>query len=517
MVVASKPFLLKHQAQDPCPACAIMTLQLKGESSSFRKTLQSMLGKSEVEEAVQTAADMEVRACKEEPQADAWEQALVAETTDASVQEALMESCRGLLAKFGSASKYLQQRYMAKEERQTFVQHLWDLQKLDAAFVEVSRKRLERTRGAETIALPLAAFSLSPNSSVKPDADVAQALQMVELILKQGFQTQSEPLQVTQGAETLEEAENSKVTAPWHEHGELLPLSVGTVKGKTRIHCLLLLLSVVIDNDTEMEAFATLVDSLREVRVQVYVLGSRKEELLHNFQMGVRGAIRKAPSVWTWVSSLLSLGATADADMTAVIKSFNEFAPTSEKLTGGKASAVRMILQRLPQRSIVKIDWHVQMHGWSRCCFSDDALSSKKMTPDFNFRHLWGKTSSASTELAIEHAIAKFDNVAESARRKHTRVDLERFVEMAAFAVNAGKALQEVAPVPLDLIKKHWLDPFAEANTIVSAEISSHLAMKDPKLTVRGVKQLRELFLPQGAIKSTCHCVPAVCQTCSVT
>ena len=353
-----------------------MTLQLKGESSSFRKTLQSMLGKSEVEEAVQTAADMEVRACKEEPQADAWEQALVAETTDASVQEALMESCRGLLA-------YLQQRYMAKEERQTVVQHLWGLQKLDAAFVEVSRKRLERTRGAETIALPLAAFSLSPNSSVKPDADVAQALQMVELILKQGFQTQSEPLQVIQGAETLEEAENSKVTAPWHEHGELLPLSVGTVKGKTRIHCLLLLLSVVIDNDTEMEAFATLVDSLREVRVQVYVLGSRTEELLHNFQMGVRGAIRKAPSVWTWVSSLLSLGATADADMTAVIKSFNEFAPTSEKLTGGKASAVRMILQRLPQRSIVKIDWHVQMHDWSRCCFSDDALSSKKMTPDF--------------------------------------------------------------------------------------------------------------------------------------
>ena len=53
-----------------------------------------MLGKSEVEEAVQTAADMEVRACKEEPQAEAWEQALVAETTDASVQEALMESCR---------------------------------------------------------------------------------------------------------------------------------------------------------------------------------------------------------------------------------------------------------------------------------------------------------------------------------------------------------------------------------------------------------------------------------------
>ena len=53
--------------------------------------------------------------------------------------------------------------------------------------------------------------------------------------------------------------------------------------------------------------------------------------------MGVRGAIRKAPSVWTWVSSLLSFGATADADMTAVIKSFNEFAPTSEKLTGGKA------------------------------------------------------------------------------------------------------------------------------------------------------------------------------------
>ena len=93
--------------------------------------------------------------------------------------------------------------------------------------------------------------------------------------------------------------------------------------------------------------------------------------------------------------------------------------------------------------------------------------------------------------------IQKYEQAPESARRKYTRLDLERFAEMAAFAVNAAAALQQVAPVPVEAVNKQWLEPFGEGGVVIAAEISAHLAAKDQKLTVRGVKQLRELRLPQ--------------------
>ena len=296
------------------------------------------------EQKLAMLGENQAKAVKDEDvEQHAWEQALVPDVKEGNAQDALLESCRSILRKFGSASRYLRQRY-TPPEAQAFVQRLSEMQKLHVGMATLHPKQLPETVGTATVTLPLAAFSLSEQSSVKPDADMAVVMQLVEMILRQGFLTEMEPLQVTQSKGLMEEAEALKITPPWQHHGSLLPFSLGTVKGKTRVYSLLMLLSVMLDNDADMQArsvcssfrcvpcacvllaqaFHPLIASLQAVHAKVVMFQTKRAELLHNFSVSVRGSIRKAPSVWTWVASLRSLKVKGDSDMTSVIKSYNE-------------------------------------------------------------------------------------------------------------------------------------------------------------------------------------------------
>ena len=74
----------------------------------------------------------------------------------------------------------------------------------------------------------------------------------------------------------------------------------------------------------------------------------RPRALAQHRQVSVRGAIRQAPSVITWCQVLMNLKTWGVQDPNIIIREWNEENPASERITGGKAHAVRLILNSMP-------------------------------------------------------------------------------------------------------------------------------------------------------------------------
>ena len=88
---------------------------------------------------------------------------------------------------------------------------------------------------------------------------------------------------------------------------------------------------------------------------------------------------------------------------------------------------------------------HVSAMGWEACCWSDDALSSKKIYPKYQFpakTKKWlsrVKTSEDSMRLLVQRVQATHDEAARLYVKKLDTKDLEALAERAAAVENMGK------------------------------------------------------------------------------
>lgn len=147
----------------------------------------------------------------------------------------------------------------------------------------------------------------------------------------------------------------------------------------------------------------------------------------------------------TWVQTLQTLRSFGESDAQNIIKRFNQEPPKESQLLAQKARAVRNLLDVFPPQALQLVKDHVQQFGWSNCCFSDDCLSSKKLLPQFNWRHgskgkwpEWSKVSEQSCQLMLRRAITQFVNTDEDKRKKLSRQELEVLAEQATFAVGVS-------------------------------------------------------------------------------
>ena len=84
------------------------------------------------------------------------------------------------------------------------------------------------------------------------------------MILKDGCISASEPLMCTCHAELHQEARTLKVLHPW-KSGDLMPFSVGFLKGKAQMHTLLTIMAICFDNEVVLqECYDTVVLLHRE-------------------------------------------------------------------------------------------------------------------------------------------------------------------------------------------------------------------------------------------------------------
>ena len=189
-----------------------------------------------------------------------WQEALLPEPGNADekrqqeLSQSILESFGDTQEKFGSVSTYLRQRYADKVEAHAFLSALHDLSKAGAS--EWSLEAKLHAQAPDTvqpmIKLPLGSFSFQAESSLKPDPDHQLASELATRFLREGFITVSEPLQVMQTSECLKLATETGLVAPWANMGALVPFSIGYLKGKARVHTLLALLSIMMDNKVDI-------------------------------------------------------------------------------------------------------------------------------------------------------------------------------------------------------------------------------------------------------------------------
>lgn len=143
---------------------------------------------------------------------------------------------------------------------------------------------------------------------------------------------------------------------------------------------------------------------------------SAQAEALLNFQISLRGSLRKAPHLLQWVAALTSLKKKGYSDPSDLIKRYNTTAPKAQQLNGMKGQAVKNIMTSMTPALIDMLQTHVSKFGWEGGVFSDDALSSKKILPEYAGRAPPGRKtwinrlrmSEKATSLCFSRAITDF-------------------------------------------------------------------------------------------------------------
>jgi len=110
----------------------------------------------------------------------------------------------------------------------------------------------------------------------------------------------------------------------------------------------------------------------------------------------------------------------------------------SSWLVGSKATALGNFLTLIPEDIIELLQAHVSKWGWESCALSDDALSSKKISPNHVFKpphKSWKKICAmppVATELAFKHLIR--DHEKPGAVRKKAAKDHKQLLGCVFFA-----------------------------------------------------------------------------------
>lgn len=251
------------------------------EQGSIKEEHSIAPGQSEENEAVEGQAPTQLHDdVASQAAATAFEDSILPDAPLASFDKfnaAVLKALKSSMDRYGTVSNFLMQRYHNPKDRQDFANALFKINRHAQHDWAVDHERL-RASPAEALnvekqSLPLAAFSFAPVCSVRSAPDNLHVLELAENILLSGFLTTMDPIVGTQSAEVLQEAHGAGTKPPWQ--GDLKPFSVGFSKGRTRVHVLLAIATVVLDNSIDLTEAGHWVSSViwvNDVRICVLCL-----------------------------------------------------------------------------------------------------------------------------------------------------------------------------------------------------------------------------------------------------
>ena len=403
------------------------------------------------------------------------------------------------------------------EKRQEYVRWLWEELAPDEAQppVVAGALPLRPTEVEANVVAPaivhLAMLSYLPESSPKEATRSKTCLEILDSMAQSGFLSKHEPLLLCSAQNTTK---HSDLVCPWgagtgSQQKVIAALSLGHHKSAARSVSMHVLMTLIFDCKLSLKAInQELWNSLRHIHAWNMVFPSLKDQIDSNFEMSCRGSIRKPPNVLSWVHVLSKMRQAGEHDTNSIIRTWNtRHALAGHKLTGGKATAVRNVIENYDERIICIVMGVVSKFGWENSPFSDDSLSSRKIFPGTHWRIAQNKkwtdrmtVTSESAVLMFEHVVWLHENgVGDVARRpKQTKSALEEHALTAAVccavakeAVAAGIAQQQV--------DKLFVEAWKTGNPRVSMELMSAIADKSPEFSVRDVTILRSLLDSKNA------------------
>ena len=127
---------------------------------------------------------------------------------------------------------------------------------------------------------------------------------------------------------------------------------------------------------------------------------------------------------------------------------------------------------------------HVSVMGWDACCWSDDALSSKKIYPKYQFpakSKKWlprVKSSEDSMRMLVQRVQATHEKGARFFQKKLDTNTLEALAERGAAVESMGKEVQQTVPLSNEVLEKEWWGPWAAGSEHIDMEVQVHLMDK---------------------------------------
>ena len=122
--------------------------------------------------------------------------------------------------------------------------------------------------------------------------------------------------------------------------------------------------------------------STRRIYAKLVVWNNLRDQIFHRNKIDARGSIRKAPNVITWALCLDKLRQVGDKDAGVIIKAWNQMASGQQKLVGGKAQALKNVLNLMSADVFTNVVLPaVSELSWEKCPWPDDSFCNKRIFP----------------------------------------------------------------------------------------------------------------------------------------
>ena len=234
--------------------------------------------------------------------------------------------------------------------------------------------------------------------------------------------------------------------------------------------CLLILNHTPQDGCSIQQYHLELWASACRIYAQLTVWVSLRDQVFHRNKIDARGSIRKAPNVIMWAFPLDKLRQAGDKEPGSIIKSWNNLASKQQQLVGGKAQALKNVLDLMPQTVFTEVMVQaVSEMGWDKCPWSDDGFSNKRIysgfTPVGRSSSLdWRgrlKVTDGSMRIMLMCQVDKHKKLSLTCSPGEIiKAKLDDHVEQVAFVYSLVREVQAIVPISDDILQEKFVRLF---------------------------------------------------------
>jgi hypothetical protein len=424
--------------------------------------------------------------------------------------DALLKSFEDVCRRFGGPKQFLTESLPTQEDRIRYARNLVDVvyPMRDDLSYSIAESLQLASMDSVTSVPPLlvhpAALGWTSECSTKLAPDTMVCVKLAAEMLKDGFMTSMDPLLCMQPRGLATGTDAGSVHPGWanqmRPETPLALLSLGHIKGAARSATFHMLTLLCVQDEVDIKSsFPKLWETGRAVNVHVMQVASITEHALMNAKLSVRGAIRRAPNIISWVGTLRVLQSNGLADWKSVLSQWNAMSTKEHRVVGHKATGVQNVLS-FPPDAVDLLLVMVSKFGWEGSPFSDESLASKKLAVGFSPRvsnKAWQarmQITPASVMVCLQHLDASWMRKMPALRRKIDKSALEELAQLAAFLTNTCADILTVAPVSKDRLQELYIQPWIAGDSNIDIEIRSHVAEKSDRFALKDVSVLRDIL-----------------------
>ena len=394
-------------------------------------------------------------------------------------EEGMLDHITPIMKHFGGPRQYLDWRFKDNTNKNNFVANL------ERAFPKIPLATYHTESVAPShmneIMLHISDLGWEVWCSTKPPPFENVCLTLCDEILHDTFVTHNDPIKLS-----------SRRCPEYKEEDGGIPFWACYIKGAARSATALMIADrIMVNNIDPALQCPELARSFSCIIAKLGSLADSEEAIaFENAKLSVRGSIRKAHDVVTWLGVFSLMKKKQHAfDASALVNKWNKDASKQSQIVGTKKVALLNLLT-LEDEAVDFLIGVVSTHGDTHC-FQEDAFANKKIMPGngplIRSSPLWTsrlKVSPASFMGMLKMCIANFVRRPVAIRKPLDKDGLEDCARQASLVWALASEMSMAVPVSPDKIQQCWFNVFQEGD--MNIELTLQQAIAEKKIPLRG-------------------------------